>query len=150
MPTFEVNYRRKIQKKFSILPSDSAIKPLTQNLNLTCIYLDSLVAQLVKKPPNTGDPGSTLGRSPWEENGNPLGTLAWNLMDRGACQLQSSLFFAVHTFCSSKKFFSQLSDDCMTSVMPDSATPWTAACQAPLPPLSPWSLLTHVQLSWLC
>ena len=64
MPTFEVNYRRKIQKSSASCPAHSAIKPLTQNLNLTRIYLDSLVAQLVKKPTcNTGDPGSIPGKT---------------------------------------------------------------------------------------
>ena len=49
----------------------------------------SLIAQSVKKSAcNAGDPGSSpwLGRSPGEENGNPLQySCLENPMDRGAC-----------------------------------------------------------------
>ena len=71
----------------------------------------------------TRHPG--LGGSPGEGNGNPLQySCLENLMDRGIWQTLS--INSVQFSC---------------SVMSDSVTPWTAACQAPLSITNSWSLL---------
>ena len=71
-----------------------------------------------------------LGRSPGEENGNPLQyplqyTCLGNLMSEGPGGLQSMGVTKSQTWLGSSVQFSR-------SVVSDSATPWTAACQASL------------------
>ena len=73
--------------KVMLLGTECVFRVFTLSRALECV---SLVAQLVKKKKsacNAGDPGSVsgLGRSPGEENGNPLQYSCWeNPMDRGA------------------------------------------------------------------
>ena len=53
---------------------------------ISSVYLGSLVAQMVKRPPRNAEIRvSGLGRSPGERNGNPLQySCLENSMDRGA------------------------------------------------------------------
>ena len=71
-------------------PVDALLSLGRESYSVTFIWV-SLVAQMVKNPPdNAGDPGSILGlgRSPGEENGNPLQySCLENPMDRGSWQL---------------------------------------------------------------
>ena len=112
---------------------------------------------------NVGDPGSIpgLGRSPGEGNGNPLQYYCLeNPMDRGAWKAtvhgvaKSRTWLSDFTFTFTLVAFKQMlvltlnffqvqhcSVQSSCSVVSDSATPWTTACQASLSDTNSLSLL---------